>query len=437
VTAHLTSPRPLGRALRGLGLVGVALALLATQAAANERWNRNKGNCDKVFADPRGFDLTELLACTKRWEMHRDVADVDDSLRARMHTALDRLYGEGDAAGRTIALSAMKRLGVRPRAIAKGEQGLRREGTGVMVVTNDNAAPAAPAAMVADLDPNAPVVGEYGDRPPDRRRASQHYQRGAGEYKSGRFEPALGEFLQSADADPTWAKPLYLAAVCYARLRMDNDAIETLKQMRDLNSDEARKLMRRAGEDEAFVSVRARPSFKSLTGSAIIQILNGAGSEGEAKIRDMVKTLEGKGIPVTKVGTDANSRVSTYLYRKPGFEKQGDAVRRTLRLGFVHERQIDWPTPYDVILVYGKPKKNDWEDDEADKSAKKAAADKKAAEDAAAKKEEAEEVAKRAELRRKVQMMQMMQEMDAEGAAGQASGGRTPGTGVEGAIPPP
>lgn len=436
-----TTPLSRGRWRRAFAHVfGVGLLLMLSQSAlANERWDRHKGNCDQVFGDPRGHDLEQLRTCTKRWEMYRDVADVDRSLRARMHTALDHLYGQGTKADQMIALSAMKRLGVRQRAIAEGEQGLRREGTDVMVVSSAGraAAPAAPAALTPGIDPNAPAIGEYGERPPDRQRATQHYRQGVNLYQGRSIEAALGEFLQSADADPTWAKPLYLAAACYTEINMPEDAIATLKQMREINSDEARRLVKRASEDDAFKKLRSRPSFKSLTGSAVVQLLNGAGGGAASKVAKMAKTLEAKGLPVANIGTDSNSRVSTYIYRKPGFERQADAVRRTLRLTLVHERPIDWPTPYDVILVYGEPKKDEWVDDEAEKSAKKAAAEKKAAEEAAQKKEEEEEAAQRAKMMRQVQMMKMMEEMDAEGAATQAGGGKAPPTGVEGAIPPP
>ncbi|MCA9543989.1 MAG: hypothetical protein KC613_06345 [Myxococcales bacterium] len=396
----------------------LAVTLLpAASALADDRWQRHAGDCDAVLRAWQAQALGDLERCVKRYEMYRPTNAIDDDERARMHAVLDKVYAEGDDRAKRIALGSMKRLGVRPRAIVNNEKGLRRAGTEVPVIgpaagIGADPPPNATAGGVDALavDPNAgPEV--FGERPPDHNEAVRQYRVGVGHYKAGQIEQALGAFLASGDADPTWAKPLYLAAICYARMGQPVDAVATLKQMKNINSDLARQLVRRAGEDREFARLRKEPAFKSLTGAAVVQILNGGGDKGAEDVRKFVETLEGKGIPVARVGTDANSRVSDYLYAKPGFEKQAERIRRVLRLGLVHQRKITWPTPYDVILVHGLPQKGKWVDDEAEKSAKKAAADRKKAEAAAKKKEDAEAAAAREKAKADFENFKKFQEM--------------------------
>ena len=103
------------------GMRIVSLVLLLTAAAtANERWDRHKGDCDGVFRGWRTTAVERIRDCVMSFEMYRDVTEVDDDERAVVHEALDKLYREGDKRDATMALSAMKRLGVRPRKLRAG-----------------------------------------------------------------------------------------------------------------------------------------------------------------------------------------------------------------------------------------------------------------------------------------------------------------------------
>jgi tetratricopeptide (TPR) repeat protein len=366
--------------------------------------------------------------------MYRDITQVDRDQRALMQAALGKVYGQGDRRARSIALSAMKRLGIRPRAIAEDERGLKREGSDIPIVRPTEAPRRGQAPPLDDpgLDPNAQVAAVE-DRPPDRQQAQLKYREGVSLYRARRIEPALGAFLAASDADPTWAKPLYLAATCYARMGEPREAVATLKQMKDINSDLARTLIRRAAKDKEFARVRRNDAFKSLTGAAVVQILNGAGSAGKKRVMQYAETLQAKGIPVSNMGTDSNSRVSSYLYAKPGFSKQAEKIRRVLRLGLVHKRTIEWPTPYDVILVYGKGKSDKWVDDEAEKSAKSAAKERAAAKKAAKKKKDEEEDAKAEAARKDFADYKKFQQMQADPMSGAPQAPTSP----EQALPPP
>lgn len=381
-------------------LVLIVLGLLCAVPAAHaqDRWSRHKGDCDQVFRAWQGQSLKRLADCVMTWEMYRDVSRIDRDTRAIVHGAFDRLYQEGDKRQARMALSALKRIGLRPKALRDEQEAQFRDRSRRGVVD-------------APAEPPPPAI--------DPRRSKQLYSQGVRALKGGDVPGALAFFLDSADADPVYAQPLYRAAQCYVRLGKGQDAVDSLARMRAIDSDTSNALLERARTDSAFARLQRNSDFKALTGGAMVQLLNGAGDQGEKDMRRFVDALEAAGIPVAQVAQDQNPRQNTYVYSRPGFEEQGERIRRVLKLGLVHTRTIDWNTPFDVIVVYGVAGEVAWVDDEAEKAGK-AAADKKKAEEAK-KRADAEAKAKaKADMKKKLEMLQMMQELEAEDAAGAA-----------------
>lgn len=377
--------------------VGLALALCAT-AHAQDRWKRHQGDCEAVFQGWRQASLARLDECVMLWEMHRDVAKVGDDQKAIVHGAFDRLYQEGDRHQAHMALSALKRLNLRPRALREDAKPQDRSQPAVVEERRDE------GRKAREIDPV---------------RAQQLYSQGVRLMGDGDVPGALAAFLDSADADPLYAQPLYRAAQCYVRLRKGKPAIEALARMKNINSDVSAALIERARTDPAFAGLERSSDFKALTGRAVVQILNAGGDKGRKTVVEFQKSLEDAGIAVSSVADDARPRENTYIFTRPGFEQQGESIRRQLQLGLIHTRPIDWNTPYDVILVYGVPKESTWIDDEAEKAGK-AAADKKKADEAKKKKAEEDKAAAKADMKKKLEMLKMMQELEAEDAAGAA-----------------
>lgn len=375
-------------------LLGALCLLCALPAAAQDRWDRHKGDCDAVFQAWRNQSLAALGDCLITWEMHRDVKAVDADQKAIVHGAFDRLYQEGDRRQAHVALSALKRLDLRPRGLR--EDAKPRDRSAPEVATER-----APAPKKID-----PV------------RAQQLYSQGVRALKSNDVPEALALFLDAAERDPLYPQPLYRAAQCYVRLRKGKPAIEALTRMKNINSDVSAALLERARTDPAFTGLERSAAFKALTGRANVQLLNAGGEKGQKAVLQFKSRLEEAGIAVSSVADDARPRENTYIFARPGFEQQGEAIRRQLKLGLIHTRSIDWNTPYDVILVYGVRGKSDWVDDEAEKGGKKAAADKKKAEEAKKKAAEEERAAAKADMKKKLEMLKMMQELESEDAAG-------------------
>ena len=413
-------PSRMSRTLRsGLGwrvpsIVWAMWVLPVSWAWGQASWESHKGRCDDVFRAWRTQSLDQLRDCTMSWEMYRDVIRVDEDERQIVHEALDKLYQRGSNRDAVMALSAMKRLGVRPTRLRPKTRAVPKERPEQVEVVRETWSEPAPSEEEMGA---VPV-----ERPPDRQTAKMHTQRGRSFFVNGKSAEALSEFLIAADYDPTYADPLYGVALCFAHMNKSAQAIQFLHKMKSINSERARQLLHRAPQDPIFARVRRADSFKDLTGTAEIQILNGAGEAGRKTVLGYKERLEELGMPVGSVANDRSLRENTYVYAKPGFKEQGETIRRQLRLGLVHTREITWQSPYDIILVHGVPKNRKWNDDEAEKSGKKEAAKKKKAEEAAKKKKKEKERKEKEAMEKKLKMLKMMEDMEAKDAAGEVPG---------------
>lgn len=402
----------------GPALVFLVLATLPGTALA-DRWEREKGDCEQTFKEARTESLDRIRDCAMRWEMFKDITKVDDNERTVVQEALEKLYQEGTERDAMMSLSALKRLGLRPSKLREKTVAVPKAAPPpeAAAVVEAEAPPAPPhkgskAARAAEAEAMANVAPPAEpERAPSRRDAKMHVGRGNAFFKAGQVMEALTAYLEACDADPTYAPPLYLTAMAYARLGKKDMAIDYLRSLKGLNSDEARPLVRRAAQDPEFKSMRAMGTFKDLTGTAVVQLLYA--SDGiKPKVQEYAKRLQELGQPVANIGQDRNPRHNTYVYAKPGFESQGEDLRRLLKMGMVHSRPIHWPSEYDIIIVVGAPEVAKFEDDEAEKNGQKKAEMKKKEEEAKRKAKEKED-AEKEKLKRRMQMLQAMEEMEA------------------------
>ncbi len=396
---------------RFLPALMLALQILPSGAHADDRWNQNKGDCEQTFAQFRTESIDRLRDCAMRWEMYKDVRSVDDNQKSLLQQGLQKLYDEGTERDAMMALSALKRLGLRPER-------LREKTMAVPVVAPDrDAAPVideerVPARGKGRVEAEPPPQAEEPTRAPSRREAQAGIKKGNGHFKAGRPADALTEYLIASDADPTYAPPLYLTAMCYARLGKRDLAIDYLRQLKALNSDEARPLVRKAANEPEFKSMRAMGTFKEVTGTAVIQLLNGGGEKTKSKLLDYALKLKEAGLPVANIANDRNPRHNTYVYAKPGFDDQAEDIRRQLRLGMVHKRVIDWPSDYDIVIVLGAPSETKFIDDEAEKNAQ-SQKDSKGKEDEAKRKKKDAEAKEKDKMKQRLMMLKAMEQMEA------------------------
>jgi tetratricopeptide (TPR) repeat protein len=236
----LTHPlRSLGLAARRLGSLAVFATLSAavftpTSARAEDRWTPNKGDCEEVFASWNTQSLKRLRDCTMRWEMYRDVSRIDDDTRSVVQSALEKLYAEGSERDAVMALSALKRLGLRPKALRESTVAVPKEAPpeDAAPVVEDESPPQRKGGMRGGVLPAPEVVPEASPmRAPSRRGSQEAVAQGNRMYKAGQPAEALTQYLIAVDEDPTYAPPLYLAAMTFARLGKPDMAIDYLKQL--------------------------------------------------------------------------------------------------------------------------------------------------------------------------------------------------------------
>ncbi len=414
---------------------GLVIALLWGTAFGQARWDERKGDCEDVFKAWRTHGVDKLRDCVMAWEMYRDATRVDSDQKAVVHEAFDKLYRDGDKRDAVMALSAMKRLGLRPRELRDETRAVPKGPAREQVEVVEPVREQQPMSFEPGQDEE--LADEFRPAEPqeiDHAAAERAYAQGRSYEAKGKYAEAVSEFLIAADADPTWAPPLYLAARCYTRMKRYRPAVQMLQRMKAINSDLSLQLVTKAVKDPAFKSLRRIDAFKDLAGIATVQLLNGAGEKGLETVKKYYDVLAENGIPVASVAQDRNPRKSSWIYTKPGYEAQGERIRRLLRLGLVHKRVISWPSQYDIMIVHGMQGKSTWIDDEAEKAAANPDADKEKKKKEAEAKKKAEEAEKQAKMKEQVQMMKMMQQMNADDAA---SGAATANDPSGGALPPP
>ena len=400
-------------------LISAGVLLVSAGVAHADRWDARKGDCERVFEDWRTSSLDRLRKCVMTWEMYRDITQVDADQRAIVHEAFNKLYTEGSRRDAVMARSALKKLGLRTKKLrveanAKDRTVDPREEARIRTDRPRGDAPRVIRRPTGNDDARPEPT-----RAPSRGEAKQAYAEAMKYYKSRDYAVALSEFLISADADPTYAQPLYMAARCYVFLRKAGPAIDSLKKMKAIGNQAAFELVARSTTDPVFAKLRSTEAFKTLTGTAVVQILNGAGDGGLKVVKDYKSQLEAAGMPVASVSNDRRTRQNTYIFHKPGYDRQAEIVRRQLKLGMIHKRNIDWPSEFDVILIYGtRGGKTAWVDDEAEKAGKGEDDKKKAAEDKAADDMAAKEKAAKEKMKKQMEMIKMMQDMNADSATG-------------------
>jgi len=385
---------------------------LLSWAQAEDRWARRKGDCEQLFQSWRNRSTEQLRGCLMRWEMYRDVTQISPSEKAIVREAFDKLYHEGDRREAIMALSALKRMGLKPSRLR--DEAAPRVNEKPSSPQAGGTAPGVAPGLEHDPDDRTAL-----ERLPDRGAAEDAAKRGNRLYRSGRYADALGEFLLAYDSDPTYALPLYMAARCSIKMNQAQDSILYLRDMKFIGSEMARQLLTKAGQDPAFARLQSSGAFKDLTGTALVQILNGAGEKGVSVVKGYKKELERLGLVVAGFANDRYPRTAKMIYTKPGYEEQGENIRRFLSMGMVHKKNIDWPSQYDVIVIYGARRENRWVDDEAEKAGEDAKKKKKKEEDEKQKALDAH-AAQKAKMQEQMQMMKMLQEMNSQDAAKEA-----------------
>jgi tetratricopeptide (TPR) repeat protein len=320
-------------------LVGVRLAalagllLLAAPATAQDRalWEQNKGNCDSILSAPQMHELTVVRECAQRWESYGHPDAISRTEAQGYARGFSRLHYQGTDRDRSLAESALSRLGltVLPRGDFLPDE--RLEG-----FLRRNTSP----IRVLETDARS------------TRTARERNSDGMREYNRGNYEAAARQFRQALEADPFYILAKY-NLVCQLALLGDRDeAFRHLDELSRWDSAAAREQTTHALTDADLTSLRDDIRFRLIMGTARVQVLNGAGQPGVARATEIRNALRGQGYDVASFGHDRHSRARPTVWYSRGFEQVASEAATVVGEG-VQSRPIDWATDFDVVVVWG------------------------------------------------------------------------------------
>ncbi|MBL6975444.1 MAG: hypothetical protein ISR64_06920 [Deltaproteobacteria bacterium] len=315
----------------------VMLMVPVRGAVAQGLWERQKGNCEAVFAGFEQASLPELRYCMGMWESYRELGSLDDAQRAAMAAVFQRLYSEGDRETRHTARHALSRLGFTPRA--EDEARLEEE----------------------QREKEKPKRKRY--RPhkasrSDRKVAAKIRGKAFKRYRKGDCEGALDLLAQALDRDPASVQVLYDAACCYALIDDRENAAEYLQRLADLGTKAALKKLRRARTDKDFVGMREDPGYKRTTGYARIKVLNGMPADdeemGDDNVYVLVETLRDPKLAykVEDGGKDKHTRDRPHIWFKEHAKLQAYVIYKFVGHPRTRLVPIDWDSDYDLIVSW-------------------------------------------------------------------------------------
>jgi tetratricopeptide (TPR) repeat protein len=313
--------------LVGLVLWGVGPARAQDQSL----WERNKGNCDAVLSTPQVHDLQTVRECAQRWESYGHPDAITRSEAQAYSRGLSRLHYQGTERDRSLADSALARLGlsVLPRGDflpdERLETFLRRNQAPIRLVEADSR---------------------------DARRARDLNSDGMREYNRGNYEAAARNFRQALEVDPFHLLAKYNLVCQLALLGETDEALRHLDELYRWDSAAADAQASHALTDADLTSLRNDVRFRLITGTARVQVLNGAGQPGVRRATAIRDALTGAGYDVASFGFDRYTRARPAVWHARGFEDAAAQVAGLVGDG-AQVRSIDWPTDYDLVVVWG------------------------------------------------------------------------------------
>ncbi|NOZ02774.1 MAG: tetratricopeptide repeat protein [Deltaproteobacteria bacterium] len=317
--------------------LAIGVSFPASPADAQSPWDRQKGNCESVFASYQQAGLPELKYCMGLWEAYKDVGSLDDAGRAAMAPVFRRLYGEGDAETRFMAKNALSRLGFTPRA--EDEKKLEAE------------------KRLKD-QPKRKRYRPHRASKHDRKAAKRIRAKAFSLYRKGDYDGALGLLAQALDLDPGNVQVLYDSACCYALIGRKSDASEYLQRLADIGTKPALKKLRRARTDKDFQGMRDDPGYKRTSGYARIKVLNGMPADdqelGEDNVYVLVELLSDPKLAyrVEDGGKDKHARDRPHIWYKEPSKLQAYVIRKLLGNPRTRLVPIDWDSKFDIIVSW-------------------------------------------------------------------------------------
>lgn len=338
------------RTIRGLATIGaVGLLMLAGPAHGKNLWKKHGASCDDTaFERPSETALEELARCVRRLRAYRHVDDLEEGYRQRVRDAARRLYLEGDASDEHLAILMYEDLGA--HSLPGGSSGGDGAGVSSDFDAGGGGATAAREERAADSECDIPEPSRA-----EVQQAKRHYGQGYTDDEEEAYEDALAHYLDAVEAAPGWSKGRYHAATMYARQGKAEKANEQLACVRDIGTDEAVELLRKARKDPDFAPIRDQSSrFKKVTGYARIKIGNSIGKMGQDNVDNIVLSLAELDYPEPKVTEAPREYEAPQVWFKPHSRRTAYIIVKLLNHPDTKVAPVSWEDEqFDVIVAWG------------------------------------------------------------------------------------
>jgi len=303
------------------------------EVLAQSQWDKEKGNCEALFAACDQAPLAELNTCMRMWEAYRDVSKLKDIEKQQAARAFNRVFKEGDDESQHIARNALSRLGFAPPA----EQPSEKKAT-----AQDGRKRYRPHTAPAE----------------DQKAAVKLRNQAMRAYKKKDYSDALDLLNQALKLDPAYVQALYDAACCYALNGDKNNAVEYLKRLSDIGSKESLEKVRKSRTDSDFAQYQDDPAMKQVNGYARIKVLNGMGKDdtemGEENVFKLVEVLNTPkmGYKATEGGEDKHPRDRPHIWYKEHAKNQAYVVMKLIGHPRTRLVPLDWESDVDLIVSW-------------------------------------------------------------------------------------
>ena len=347
----------------------IASAFAAFACASDEKpktsssvdyWSTKGGRCDTILKTPYANDLSDLVRCTKMWEMYSRVDDIPLKDRSMYAVAFSRVsYQATDPYDRAIADAALTRICI-PRHPMGSNGEVREEIPDKLECSNTGISELSiKGTAVASSNPyegrkGRVQLGEVSDR--DAAGANASYKKATAERKKKNLHKAIPLYREALNQNPYHIGARYDLACALSLNGDEMGALRELEELYTYNDAEAEQRIIKARSDEDFEPIRDNPNFKLLTGYVRVAILNGASSIGEPTVAEMKRKLESKNIPVAEVGKSNRVELMPQIWYREGFDGYAFKIKEILgKNKMVVQTMKNNDSNNDVLIVWGQP----------------------------------------------------------------------------------
>lgn len=326
-------------------------ALFVTVAAApgfaQGQWDREKGDCDAVFASADSVVLPKLKQCVAMWQAYVDPNLVKPKEQQRLKNVFQALYNRGvsraDEEAEYLSTAAARHLGVKLQ--------LKLRHTPKQPVRNNG--PEQPEKGTATASRRVKFVApEVSAR--DRKKAAKLVKAGVKFFHKGKRDKAKAKYEKALELDPGNLDGLFNLAAELAHRKDAKGAVRELQKLQDIGSDAANTCLRQARVDPDFVPIHDYTPYKRVSGYARIKVVNSLGEFGEDEVDRIVKTLEKLSHQRPDTGVDkVTLRKAPVIWFKEHSAPTAFLVKKVVLHPGTTMTKITWDTDYDILVSWG------------------------------------------------------------------------------------